>query len=62
MTGWHEMYTWPRAPHDRPIIGLTSCGGEVECRFHPIRQQWVDADGEPVIITHWCDLSDRRAD
>ena len=50
---WNEMYVWPFAPHDRSIVGLTSDRREIEVRFHPIRQGWVDSDERNVTITHW---------
>lgn len=53
MKDWQEMYVWPYAPHDREVDGLTPDGHEVTCRFHPVRQTWVDGEGQQVVITHW---------
>lgn len=47
------MYEHPYAPQDRPIIGLTATGEEVEASFNPLKQCWVDGDNERVILTHW---------
>lgn len=55
--GWQEMYVWPFAPHDRQIAGLTADAREILCSFHPIRQGWVDHDGNEVTITHWREIA-----
>lgn len=57
MNDWREMYCFPYAPHDRAILGLATDGREIECRYHPIRQQWIDGEGRAVAITHWQELT-----